>query len=569
MADQQVKLTIDGKEVEVPAGTSILEAAKTVGIAIPHFCYHPKLSIVASCRLCLVEIEKAPKLVTSCSTPVMPDVKVLTNTPKVIEAREDMLAMFLTSHPLDCPVCDKGGECPLQNYTFAHGPGRSFFTDEKWHFEKPVDIGEHILIDRERCVMCTRCVRFQEEIAQHPELGIFDRNKGSYIGPHPDRRFDSNYSGNTTELCPVGALTTKEFRFKARPWEYTRKPSVCPSCGCGCNVSLDIRQGQVMRVVARKNPDIDDGWLCDRGRFNHVDLYGAKRTTVPSTRTNGKMTQAGWDEALDFAVRNLKTIKERFGSGAIAGIISPSLTCEEMHLFTRLFREVIGSDLVAYGLDEILPASPPFRIKDIDSADLIVLDGCDPERDLPILDLRIKVAMRFFGAKVVQGNDQAAIAGAQRPLKIGKRNPAGNATGAAAIIKDNRGAELATLLREGKIKALYLVGGEPGDALMDEIAPLLQGRDDLFVIAQGAVLPPNVAEQASVLLPAAAYPEKEGTLVNLEGRMQRIAPVASLPGQSLPGTEIFRRVAKGFDVELRPISVETMFDHSLLNNPPL
>lgn len=552
MADQLVKLTIDDKQVEVPAGTSILEAAKTVGIAIPHFCYHQKLSIVASCRLCLVELEKAPKLVTSCSTPVMEGVKVFTNTPKVKEAREDMLAMFLTSHPLDCPVCDKGGECPLQDYTFAHGPGKSLFTDEKWHFEKPVDIGEHILIDRERCVMCTRCVRFQDEIARHPELGIFGRNKGSCIGPHPDKRFDSNYSGNTTELCPVGALTTKEFRFKARPWEFTRKPSVCPSCGCGCNVSLDIRHGRVLRMVSRKNPDIDDGWLCDRGRFAHVDLYNEKRITSPSIRTDGNMTQTGWGEALDFAVRNLKA----FGGGAVAGLVSPSLTCEEMHLFTRLFGEVIGSEMVGCGLNQTPSAAPAFRIKDIDTADLIVLDGCDPERDLPIIDLRIKTAMRFSGTKVVRGDDPEALRNAQRPLRIGELHPAGNATGAAAIIKDNRGPELATLLREGKIKALYVVGGEPGDKLADELVPLLEGRDDLFLVFQGSVPSPALAEKASVLLPAAAWPEKEGTLVNVEGRMQRIAPVASLPGQALAGVEIFRRVAKGFGVELNAASPE-------------
>lgn len=605
--EKNVTLTIDGQQVSVPAGTSILEAAKGVGIEIPYFCYHPKLSVVASCRLCLVEIEGAPKLVTSCSTPAMEGVKVLTGTPKVKEARQDMLAMFLTSHPLDCPVCDKGGECPLQNYTFEQGPGISLFNEEKWRFEKPVDIGRHILIDRERCVMCTRCVRFQEEVARHPELGIFGRNKGSYIGPHPDKPFDSNYSGNTIELCPVGALTSKEFRFKARPWELTRRPSVCSSCGCGCNINLDLRQGRVMRVVSRRNPDIDDGFLCDRGRFGYAALYGENRLQSPYIRTGDGLVQTGWDETLDFAVRNLKTIKERWGAGAVAGLISPSATCEEMFLFDKLFSDVVGSGLAGYSIQDgntlsipdNLPGARPFRIIDIDGADLVVIIGCDLETDLPILDLRVKAAERLVKTRVINadaatleklpdGETGEALRLAKRPvllagagctaqlvsslpelgrmreggepLSAGVLHKAGNAVGAQLVMRRNMGQEIIRLIGEGTVKALYLVGGEEEYLLLGDDITALLADVGVFLVFQGAVIPRNMEGVTWAMLPATASAEKDGTLVNVEGRVQALQRAATPPGDARDGIAILSQVANRFGGKFDYPSAAVVFE---------
>ncbi|RMD83000.1 MAG: NADH dehydrogenase (quinone) subunit G, partial [Chloroflexi bacterium] len=323
-----VTLTIDGVQVTVPAGTNIVDAARQAGIAIPVFCYHPRLKPVGMCRMCLVQvgtpkidpatrqpvldangqpvIAMMPKLQTACTTPVSPGMVVKTTTEEVKFAQRGILEFLLTSHPLDCPVCDKGGECPLQNLTMGWGPAVSRFDyNDKVHFEKPVKLGDLIYLDRERCILCARCVRFQDEIADDPVLGFDNRGRNWMIISKSDPPFNSKFSGNTTDICPVGALTSSDFRFKARVWELQSKPVICTLCPVGCNLTFDMRHDRLMRVMPRENAAVNDIWICDKGRYGHRFIESPDRLTTPLVRRDGKLVPVSWDEALEVVADQL------------------------------------------------------------------------------------------------------------------------------------------------------------------------------------------------------------------------------------------------------------------------
>src|SRR5579859_5362082 len=312
-----VKLTIDGVEVNAPKGMLLIEAAKLVGNEIPVFCYEERLKPVGACRMCLVQIEKLPRLQTACTTPVAADMIVHTVTPDVVAAQNGVLELLLANHPLDCPICDKGGECPLQDNTFAYGPGASRFTEEKRHKEKAFPLGEQIVLDRERCIMCYRCVRFHQEIPGDEALAAVERGSESEIATLDGEPYNSLFAGNTIELCPVGALTSRQYRFKARPWDLVRTPSVCNGCAVGCNIEVHSRMESVLRVVSRANPSIDDGWLCDRGRFDTIPSEQARRAARPLVRQDGVLRTATWDEALGKAA---ELLGQRGGVLASAGL---------------------------------------------------------------------------------------------------------------------------------------------------------------------------------------------------------------------------------------------------------
>ncbi|MDH3252774.1 MAG: 2Fe-2S iron-sulfur cluster-binding protein, partial [Ignavibacteria bacterium] len=306
-----VKITIDGKELEVDNTRTIIQAARENGIEIPHFCWHPKLSASGNCRMCLVEVEKLPKLVIACMTQVANGMVVHTANPKVINAREAVMEFLLINHPLDCPICDEAGECKLQDYAYEHSVGYSRFDENKVHKPKRVELGPHVLLDTERCIMCSRCVRFCDEIAGKPQLTFTQRGTHVELTTFPGEQLDNPYSMNVIDICPVGALTSREFRFKARVWEMSSTETVCPGCARGCNMYSWVRNNEILRQTPRYNPEVNDYWMCDVGRletFKHVNLES--RIKAPLVRKDQGVVEVGWDEALAKIASELKTFKK-------------------------------------------------------------------------------------------------------------------------------------------------------------------------------------------------------------------------------------------------------------------
>ncbi len=466
MTTQQVTLTIDGQQVTVPAGITIVDAARLVGIDIPVFCYHPKMEPVGMCRMCLVEvglperdretgevlrnedgspkIRFFPKLQTACTMKVQEGMVVVTNSEQVARARKDILEFLLTSHPLDCPICDKGGECPLQNLTMAYGPGTSRFPYEfKLHLEKRVPLGDLIILDRERCIICGRCVRFQEEIAEDPVLALDGRGRATYIITTSDPPFDSYWSGNTTDICPVGALTTTDFRFDARPWEMFQAASVCNLCPVGCNIVFDIRREPelggrfaVQRVMPRQNEYVNEIWICDKGRFAayHFAQYG-ERLTQPLVRENGQLRPATWQEALEKVVQAFRSA----GAGLVT-LASGRLSNEDLFNLARLTdhlggRKVLDTFLGGGEWTEKVGLGAGHDPSRWGEGDVIVVVASDLEEEAPVLWLRVKEAAKR-GATLVVMNP--------RPTKIERH--------AAHVVRYRYGEEskaLMDLMEEG------------------------------------------------------------------------------------------------------------------------
>ncbi len=400
-----VNLTIDGRQVTVPKGTVVWKAAQLAGIEIPIYCYHPKMPPLGACRMCFVEIEKMPKPPqTSCTTEVTEGMVVHTDTELVKKARQGTLEFLLINHPLDCPICDKGGECELQDFTLRYGPGASRFDLKKRHFQKPIPVSENVLLDRERCIACQRCVRFTQDIAREPGLIMEERGFRTMVGVDPNAPFDSIFSGNTVEMCPVGALTAKSYRFMTRPWELRRTPSVCPGCAVGCNVRVDVRVDRVLRLMSRTNDAIDDGWLCDRGRWGYAAVNDPDRLRVPLVRKNGELREVTWDEALDAVAQRLRTLSP----AQIGGIGSTHTTNEEAYLFQKILRDGLKTNNIDHfhgvfpaasmnassGATGAMPWVFTGTIAGLDHAQEIILLGADPYQQQPVLDLRIKKALR-------------------------------------------------------------------------------------------------------------------------------------------------------------------------------
>jgi len=380
--DPSVTLTIDGKQISVPSGTMILDAARRNGIEIPTFCHYAKLAAIGACRMCLVEIEKVRAPQPACTTPARPEMIVHTDTPALIKARKTTLEFLLTNHPLDCPVCDKGGECELQDQVFKFGPAVSRFIEEKRHKGEAKILSAHIIMDQERCVLCRRCMRFLEEWADDVQLGLFERGRKTYVDTFPGDRFTSLFSGNVTEQCPVGALTSRHFRFAARSWELKRTDSICLNCGVGCNISLQAKANQLKRIMARENLNINDEWLCDRGRFDHSFAEPAERVTTPLLRREGKLAPATWDEALGAVAQRLRGLD----GNAIACIGSARSSNEANYMLGRLAH--------ALGTPHLTMAdTPPEGVRLLettrvmDAPGVVVVVGIDLEQEAPLLEL--------------------------------------------------------------------------------------------------------------------------------------------------------------------------------------
>ncbi len=483
-AQNEIQLTIDGREVKAIEGTMLVDAARQGDVEIPYFCYEPRLGKpVGACRMCLVEIEGIPKLQTSCSTPVKDGMVVHTQTERVRHAQNAIVEFLLVNHPLDCPVCDKGGECPLQDITFGWGLGRSRVVEPKRHFEKPLALSPLVAIDRERCILCYRCVRFSQEIAEDYQLVFEERGAHTFVGTHDGHPYVAPFSGNIVELCPVGALTSQPYRFRARPWDIEGAGGICTLCPSQCNVEFTVRDEKVVRVLARNprsagtgggpggNDDVDDGWLCDKGRFAYQAIHVDERITAPMVRDGGTLREVSWERAIE-AAGGL-----RRHQGHVGAIIGGGATNEETFLLARLLREGLRSSDIdsradgSPGLTDTLALHSPVRqasVPDLEFAHTVLVVGCEPLDDAPILDLRIRKGVRRNGVKLAIAT--ARPSALDRSATLVARYPPGNEEAFLASLATAVGngedddSGLARLLRDGGEDVVILWGERLGAA---------------------------------------------------------------------------------------------------------
>jgi NADH-quinone oxidoreductase subunit G len=568
-----VTVTIDGRQVQVPKGTGLVEAAAVAGIEIPVFCYEPRLGPpVGACRMCLVEIEGLPKLQTGCSTQVQEGMVVHTarSSEQAAQGQSATMEFLLLNHPLDCPVCDKGGECALQDLSFRYGDGKTRMTFRKRSLEKPVPVSPTIALDRERCILCYRCTRFSQEVAEDEELVAVNRGALSMITAFEDEPYRGPFSGNVVELCPVGALTSTQYRFRARPWEYERTSSICGLCPVGCNVTVQSREGRVQRVLSRNHPEIDRGWLCDKGRFSYSHLYSEERILTPRRRGAQALEELGWQEALD----ELHGMIER-AQGEVVLALSGTETLELAYSLAKVVRQGAGSDKVVLP-EQSLDVLDPFRVPIsalAEAEEIVIFEECPLLDRAPLVELWLKQARRA-GARVT---------------RIGPSSDVPRAPGEAALACQElaaKGSELGQQLRSaGRVVLLWSGRGSAGGVRLAALAHALglhekegsgalhlpstpnargvaeawaaAGAEDrrarqiglLVVSGDEAASDPQVrqlaeharatvaltlfagdsSEWADLVLPTTSYLERDGTMRNLEGRLQRLRAAVAAP----------------------------------------
>src|SRR5205823_8974129 len=386
------KLTVDGRETEVRHGATVMEAANGLGIYIPHFCYHKKLTIAANCRMCLVDIEKAPKPMPACATPVTQGMIVRTKSDKARNAQQSVMEFLLINHPLDCPICDQGGECQLQDLAVGYGKSNSRYAEEK-RVVAPKEAGPLISMEEmSRCIQCTRCVRFGQEVAGVMEFGMVGRGEHSEITTFVGKTVDSEVSGNMIDLCPVGALTSKPFRFSARPWELQRRKSVSPHDSLGTNLIVQVKGGKVMRVLPLENEHINECWLSDKDRFSYEALDNADRLVNPMIKQDGKWIEADWQTALEYVAHGLRNIRHEHGADSIAAVATPHSTVEELYLLQKAMR--------GFGVENV-----DFRLRQSDFA----LDGAvTPWLGMPIAELSTLKRVLVIGSFLRKDHPLAA-----------------------------------------------------------------------------------------------------------------------------------------------------------------
>ena len=593
-----VSLTVNGREVTVAKGLSVVEAAAEAGIEIPVFCYEPRLGAgVGACRMCLCDIEGMPKLQTACTTPAADGMVVDSQSARAREGQDAVLEFLLLNHPLDCPVCDKGGECPLQDLTFRYGPGVTRMNLPKRVHEKPVAISPLIKLDRERCILCYRCTRFSEVVSGDNELVTEQRGAHSMITTFEGRPYRGEFSGNVTELCPVGALTSTTYRFRARPWEIQNIPTVCGGCAIGCNISATVREGRVARVLSRNHPQVDEGWLCDRGRYAITHLTADDRISSAMIRGGRGLEAVAASDALDHVADRIRATVERFGPGSVAVLASGEQTNEEAHAWARILDGLGGGVSVAgaeggSGWDLLEPYSA--SISELEQAELIVVAGdYDLSQRAPVLELWIRKAVSRRGARVVtvgaggtrletlrgashistlpgtahatllgaargDGELGAAMAGARTvviwngPLHLpvaGLLAHVAHATGCRILATPRAANELGcqavglgthtpeqalAAAEAGEVRAIVLLGADPvGDWAQGERWRAAMGR--AFFTVQVAAFQNDSTGWVTTIVPATDLLEQEGTLTNLEGRVQRLRAAATPPPGVLPG----------------------------------
>jgi NADH-quinone oxidoreductase subunit G len=652
---EMITFTVDGVEMTAPKGELLIRAAQDNGVYIPRFCWHPRMQPVGMCRMCLVEMEgpRGAMIVTACTTPVAQDMKIDTQNATVGKAQEGILEYLLINHPLDCPVCDKGGECPLQDQTMAYGPGETRFVEEKRHYEKPIEISELVMLDRERCILCARCTRFSEEVSGDPLLEFMDRGNLTQVNTFPDEPFRSYFSGNTVQICPVGALTATAYRFRARPWDLRETVSVCPHCSAGDAITIQTSQNEVLRFLGVDNAHTNRSWLSDKCRFGFEYINSPDRIQVPLVRgDDGELREATWAEALDLVARRLGEVVDQHGGSAVAGLGGARGTNEDAYAFSKFLRTVVGTNHVDARMDDapgsqfLAAVADRGVIDDIDAAATIVVWGPDLKEEHPTLYLRVRAAanghdpnrvmsnsdgltIRRPGAKLIvihprrtgldgvarhrlryrpgSGGDLlAALQGGEHP-EIDEALEAGPVValvGRASLTDDPRLAEaVAAWLRDSGARILPLARRAntfgaldmglapdllPGRATVtDEIegwgeipvktgasargileglesgsirALLMMGADPVADVPDGALASRalEAAEfsvsldlfhtasnaHADVILPVLGFAEKEGTVTNLEGRVQKVNAIVPGAGQSRADWSILDDIAR-------------------------
>jgi NADH-quinone oxidoreductase subunit G len=566
-----VTVTVDGQEVQAPKGQGMVETALSVGVEIPVFCYEPRLGPpIGACRMCLCEVEGMPKLQAACTLTAQDGMALKTalTSPKAAEGQHAMLEFILLNHPLDCPDCDKGGECPLQDLTFRFGPGNTRMQFPKRTFDKPIPISPLIALDRERCILCYRCTRFSENVAEDGQLVAVNRGAQSLIATFEDEPYRAHFSGNVLELCPVGALTSTTYRFRARPWEIQNVPTVCGLCPVGCNVWATTREGKVARVLSRNHPEVHEGWLCDKGRFAHDHLRARDRIRAPLLRVRRRgFDEVSHEQALDEAARGL-----REAGGSVVVAFSGAETLEQATALARIATEGSGGG-TALLPDDWDPGLQAFQapLAAIRDAEVCLVLGDDPVQErAPIVDLWLRAARRN-GAEVIavgpSGSVQAAPGSAAQTcaaLRAGKNLPHELRQASRALRRAKRialvwseddttggrhvGALANDLRRRAKADVLprtpngrgvaaawHAAGGDVAGELPEEIGALVVAGDEAaydprvlelagrarFVLAF-AMFQSDLTGWSHVLLPGTSYLEREGTFVNLEGRAQRL-----------------------------------------------
>ena len=483
------RVTIDYVEMDVPAGTTVLQAALSRGREVPHYCYHPGLSIAGNCRMCLVEVEKAPKLMIACQTRVADGMVVHTRNQKVEQAQASVMEFLLINHPLDCPICDQAGECRLQEYAVEHGTGVSRHDVGKVTQNKAVDIGRHIMLDQERCIQCSRCVRFCDEVTGTHELDFFQRGDRTKIGLYPGKRLDNPYSGNTADICPVGALTVKEFRFATRVWYLRNTPSVCAGCARGCNLMVAVGRKQelmtspgqlddgIKRIQPRVNEAVNRHWICDEGRLSYRNLEAAGR--LPHAQ-DGKGSELDWDAAV---TRGGESIRQAAVAGRLGVIASPRATNETLHALKKLIDGVGGA--------------------------------------------------RLGVQRIHRGADDNLLIRADKGA---------NSNGAAAIVGDGDAAAVIQAAKNGDLDTLVVLGDllDPADTIdLDGAADKL---DQLIFVGPFVDAAANAAH---LRLPASAWAEEDGTMVNCDGRVQLVRRCHRPRGEGRPGWRVLQDLYEG------------------------
>jgi NADH-quinone oxidoreductase subunit G len=623
-----VTVTIDGIDLQVPKGTLVVEAAKLIHRDIPVYCYHPKLGPAGLCRICLVEIEGMPKLQIGCNTPVADKMVVRTLSDKANEGRRAVLELLLLNHPLDCPICDKGGECDLQDFAMAYGQGASRMVDAKSSKPKAVDLGPTIVLDEERCSLCLRCVRFDDLITHERSLRTDDRGAHAIIATATGHPYVSDFTGNVTELCPVGALTSKTYRFRSRPWDNHRTTTTCTQCSVGCQMHVDARVEQIARTMSVEEDDaISDGWLCDRGRYNVGFLTDERRLTSPLYKQNGEWMQIAWDDAIELWANAVRDAIATAGPASVGAIGGGRLLNEEALLLQHIHR-ALGVENLDWRAGRMVRAWPgPLPIRghhvELAAADVVITYGEPPSQTAPVLDLRIRkavaqgarlisvgdhvastvlpctrvatfadavklvppdakhIAIVWDGIEVAEAHAIAAWAGslddaaARFRLYVPGEQP--NAFGAEALGMLPRDGGLDTrgmfeAARDGKLRALALLGVNPVLHFPDRDLAIAGLQATPFVVVSELFMT-ETAELATLILPACSAFEKSGTTTDLAGDVLPVAAAVPSPDATLADGDMLVALADVLGIALpAPAALDATIRERVAGtpqNPPL